>query len=615
MNTKTHRSGTLSFVARAASIVVVMCSTAVAAQGYSLDPDHPFLENPDVGQDVFNLADCAENKEVALQAQILATFSNALVFDVIGYHSDVLSPANSPCPDLNLGIVGQSIYKDDAVTLINVANGSGELLLNTTIPVRDLLGDSCDAPTDDPAYEVCFYLREFDDINQPILFRAALDPALLIDTQPPAAPTINASDVGDGRITLSWTSNDTDDDRYGVQYRPCTVPDAGVVDDGGVEADGGDPSLQADSVCGATTDFVEVEFSGTSAELTGLKNGQDYELRVRSFDDVGNPSEPSDAVVIAPKAEDSSLDLYDGTPNSLSLDPQDVKEACDSCDASSGPSPIALLALLLLVMRRRRRVAEGITGASLMLLLLSFANPAAAELGQLTVRGSAAPTSLAIDNEVGPNGKVFPVYECIFAGQTRPEFGLDAGIHLFDGLGSLQLTVGLGAFQVKGTAQPIGQSATGCTASSEGTRTELTVVKVGTGLRYEADMLLEWFNIPLVPYIGGSLLAGGYAFTTQGTFDRNGVSKGNNPVGARLGVEASLGLMLELSVLNFLDPTKRGRGAADAISSFEHAYLFADVTWQRIDSFSPGLILSPDDRLFGTRLPLLFKVGVAMELP
>ena len=150
-----------------------------------------------------------------------------------------------------------------------------------------------------------------------------------------------------------------------------------------------------------------------------------------------------------------------------------------------------------------------------------------------------------------------------------------------------------------------------CEASTE-TVVQLTLLKLRPGLTYRADQLLDWFKIPLVPSGRVGLVAAGFAFTKEGAFETGGVE----PMGLRFGWEAAAGLMVALDFLDAIDPfvpdtTRRAR----ANGTFDHTFLFAEGAWQPVDTFGrPGLVLSPDDEFIGTHMPVMWKLGVAVEL-
>lgn len=436
--------------------------------------------------------------------------------------------------------------------------------------------------------------------------------ALDFDTTTPPAPTIDEVTLGDGTATLTLGGIPDDEESYTVvlEYRTCPDEDAA---DGGTVADAG--TADGDSSCGATAAFSTASFDETDAiELKGLDNALRYEARVSLKDDFDNQGATSALVLLAPVPDLGTLDLYDGNGGELSCTPSCGTGATTSA-ANAGFGALFVLGITRrgrrFLSRRRRRSSAILSLLALGVLALSA--PARAGFGQQTLSLAISPYKPAIDTELNDDGEpIFPIYSCMFSGATLAEVGGDADTHLYDGFGSVQLSIGLNLAQARGKAQPTTVKDTGECDTPTSTDVELSMVKLRPGLTYRADQLLDWFQVPLVPYARVGLVGVGYAFTKAGAFEEGGA----DPMGMRFGWEASAGLMLALDFLDAIDPfvpdtTRRAR----ASGTFDHTFLFAEGAWQALDSFGrPGLVLTPDDEFLGTRMPVMWKLGVAVEL-
>jgi hypothetical protein len=177
----------------------------------------------------------------------------------------------------------------------------------------------------------------------------------------------------------------------------------------------------------------------------------------------------------------------------------------------------------------------------------------------------------------------------------------------------LQLTMGFDGSQAQGKAQKSDVIGTGVCGTPTDIDVQMTMFKVRPGLTYRLDPLLDWWSVPLVPYGRAGFVALGYAFTKDGDLDNTGST---DPLGVRLGFEFAAGMMLALDFLDSIDPfvpdtTRRGR----ANGTFDHTFLFVEGAWQPVTTFGqPGFVFSPDDTFFGTRMPVLWKIGIAVEL-
>jgi hypothetical protein len=241
------------------------------------------------------------------------------------------------------------------------------------------------------------------------------------------------------------------------------------------------------------------------------------------------------------------------------------------------------------------------------------AGAARADFGQATVGMDIGPYKPAIDSETQADGsKIFPIYRCVFKDQNVVEVGGAVDTHLFDGFGSLQLTVGFGASQPQGHAKRLGTATDSSCGESTSTEVQLTFAKLRPGLTYRLDPLLDWVGFPLVPYGRAGLVLQGYMFTKNAKLDEGAV----DPVGLRLGWEAAAGIMLALDFLDSVDPfvpdtTRRARSSG----TFDHTFLYVEGAYQPVNGFGErGFVFTPVDTFLNTGLPVLWKIGVAIEL-
>jgi len=262
-----------------------------------------------------------------------------------------------------------------------------------------------------------------------------------------------------------------------------------------------------------------------------------------------------------------------------------------------------------------------------------FSASADAHFGQLDLRLQGGPYTPAIDLETVDGNAIFPVYDCLFQNAIAPRLEGDVAMHLFDGFGSLQLGFGVALTQVTGKAQPVSvledYEATGtltCDKSvhtdENATTVEMTQAIFRPSLIYNFDLLLDMFDIPLVPYGRIGLLGSLYGFTKDAQFTTSSLLAGRERAGFRLGYEGALGLMLALDFFeHFTDVplagwsfNSKGSRRNRAIGLWEHAFLSAEVVYQDVNTFGqPGPNLTPMDMVFQTQLPLFFNVGVVIE--
>jgi hypothetical protein len=264
--------------------------------------------------------------------------------------------------------------------------------------------------------------------------------------------------------------------------------------------------------------------------------------------------------------------------------------------------------------------------ALMLSLVVLAAGPALAYPGQLTTTIKLGPYVPAIDTEVRNGERITPIYSCFFENGIlplgiNPMAGVDLDLHIFDLFGSLEAGVGLSFTQARGTALSVdaGGATGGCGGGTGTSSVELSIGMMRPALTYRLDPLLDYFGFPLVPYARVGLLGAVYAFTADGAWDSPSSGGAKNPLGVRFGWEGAVGLMLALDFIDMRQfwslVANRTWPAVHKSRILEHSYLVLEAQTQSIDSFGqPGLVLTPEDRLFGTRLPLMVNIGVAMEI-
>ncbi len=578
----------------ALTFVVVLQAGAAAAQSVTeltIDGKTSLTEG-------YSRAECTATDTMLLRMRVS-------VPETRYYARFVLAPAGvtgGPCPtDLQEQAL-EEVIAAEALDAI-----SGVLELDRSVTPADLMGAA--ACGDDGVRftggSLCLQLtRNETDVTAVLVHGIAID----FDTTVPPAITIESVALGDGSATLTLGGIPDDEETYQVQvqYRAC--PTDGAADAG---------TADASSLCGANGSFTNAEVDESdTVTLEGLDNGVTIEARVALQDDFGNQGDWSDLVLLEPVPTLGTLDLYDGNGGDLSCTP-----SCGTGAAGTSAANVGFLgAFVLAVSRRGRRLTRralrrggALAAALLVLTTIVAAAPASAGFGQQTLSLAISPYKPAIDTEyVAGFDRIFPIYSCLFQGATLVEIGGDADTHLLDDFGSLQLSVGVNLAQARGKAQPTSTRTVGECQAATDTDVELSLLKLRPGITYRADQLLDLLSVPLVPYGRLGLVATAFAFTKEGAFEQGAVE----PVGVRFGWEAAAGLMVALDFLDAIDPfvpdtTRRAR----ANGTFDHTFLFAEGAWQQIDTFGrPGLVLSPDDEFLGTRLPVLWKLGIAVEL-
>lgn len=459
------------------------------------------------------------------------------------------------------------------------------------------------------------------------------------DTEAPPAPLLERVEPGAGQLSLTLAVPDTEAAEVAevrVQFRACTMSDAGVPDDAGALAagtetgDGGTLVTERESLCDSPLPYQELRFDTLTLTLDSLENGVEYEIRAAVQDDFGNAGPFSEAFLATPRPELGVLELYDGQGSPYSFTP-----SCQSAGGGSAGWCFGACALLLAARRRRRSsdAAPQAFSAALVVVLLAGAGPLRAEVVPAADAGSEsrhplsfgvslAPYAPRLDDEKVAGRAIFPIYQCFFQNQRVPEAAFQVGVSLLENFGTLELQLGGSFAQVRGLAQPVAALSAGegggpaCLDATEGS-VELTLVKLRPGVAYRFTPLLDAYEFPLVPYVRTALVLAGYAFSSRGQFASAGASLPRDPAGFVLGAEAALGLQVSLAPLDRLDPfTPLTVRRARANRVFQHAFVFAELLLQPLDNFgSPGFVFSPQDPFFGSELPLTAHFGLSLELP
>ncbi len=501
------------------------------------------------------------------------------------------------CPTDRQEPLAVEIFPDETLVPTN-----GTILLQETIPRATLMTPaSCEGDGRRAAVYLCAQLFALPGDLQAL---ATASLVFDIDTTLPPQATVDGVVGGNGKVIVDVSvasNNDVDTYSARVEHRLCPSEEAPLSED--TEAD-------PDSACGAP-----LEFEATSGDLTGIEvaveNGRTIELRVITLDDFDNEAEPT-AWVLGETASDlSPLSLYDGPKNELSCN----TSSCGDVEAAS------FVGALVLLRRRRRRSAR--YSAWMLVAALCLASPLA-----LAQSRSDDPEDRRLWKGLGRNtvslgigswqpnidaGSSFPVWSCFFGDAAVPQVTGAGDLHIWDGFGSVQLSVAVDLAQASGFAQPLESIALRTCQTPTTTPVQATMLSLRTGLTYRLDPLLDWFGFPLVPYGRIGVVGVGYMWSRDGELS---VDNGHNPIGARFGWEGAVGLMLALDFLDWIDPfTPESTRRARANGVFDHTFVFVEGASQEVTSFGqPGFDLSTRDALLGTGLPATFRVGLAIEL-
>jgi len=466
----------------------------------------------------------------------------------------------------------------------------GEVALRATFPRDDLLGAG--ACGEDPEvgrrFEGVLCLVVRDDADGGVLATSAVDVAF--DTAVPLPPIVGELAGDDDTLTVTIEPDPDEEQTLRVEHRRCTG-EVAVADDGeNVDGDESD-----ESVCGARGNFLVEEGPAPSLAIGGLAPRSTWEVRLRVVDDFDNVSAPTEVMVVTLQDALGVVDLLEPT-------------GASSC-ASAPSAPTWLVAALWPLWRRRRRArAAGGLVVGVALLATATATPAwSAPPARADGRWTG---SLAVGlhhPDIDASSR-FPVWSCLYGDASLVPVSGDVDVHLYDGFGSLQLTVGVEGAQARGFAQPASSSSGGCGRPG---KVPLQFAMLGgrAGLTWRLDQLLDDAEIPIVPYarVGGVAL--GYMLTKRNVVESRNASSGLDGAGLRLGVEVAGGLMVALDLIDRA-AAKRAR----SYSGLAHSFIFVEAAAQEMGLQGLPLDLTPVDRTFQTGLPLSFRVGLAVEL-
>ena len=512
---------------------------------------------------------------------------------------------------------------DDVIAVVRVVAAADTISSDIDVSAVELAGaNACPA---DPSAGVTFswqlcvqVLSEEPDlaVGDEAIVVAGIP--LAIDTQVPDPPAIAELSGASDSINLE-VERDVGATRVRIEARRCRTSTAVAAAEGEGEDEGeGDATDAGDLDCSGAVE--DAEGQGTSVRLAGLTPNAIYEVSARLIDAVGNVSAPSEGVRVELNDVLGVLDL---------VDPIDVA----SCAAVGGEGAFVVFSGVGGVGvfgvfggrrrrgHRRRRCWHAGTSAGLMVGLVmsgaagsraqTFLPPPAPEVPASPLDDEARLTgSLSAGLHVPDMDRysAFPVWACQFRDAPLVKVGGDADVHLLDTFGSLQLTLGVEGGMATGAAQP--STALQLGACQEPTTTELQVLMVlgRTGLTWRIDPLLDWYGVPVVPYVRAGVLLGWIMLTRGGALEtRNPITGADG--GIRGGVEGALGVMMALDIFD-REATKKARSA----SGIQHGFIFIEAAAKDLSLLGAQPVMTPTDRLLSTGLPLAWRAGVAVEL-
>ncbi len=144
---------------------------------------------------------------------------------------------------------------------------------------------------------------------------SAIEYPILVDTDPPPAPTEVEAEGGEGNVTVSWTADAgeaADRDGFQVLCFPEPSDDAPEPPDG-TDTDGGcgygalaaDAPSSTDLFCGGRQGA-----SARSVRIGNLSNGVPYEVAVIAYDNFENPSRLSNVACDEPQPVEDFYEAY-----------------------------------------------------------------------------------------------------------------------------------------------------------------------------------------------------------------------------------------------------------------------------------------------------------------
>ncbi|MBL91012.1 MAG: hypothetical protein CMH56_04270 [Myxococcales bacterium] len=628
--------------------------------GFSQTAQAESIISRDLSQSSLNRSNCEEPGTIVANWSI-ATSTASLSYNIRLEARDHANATN-PCP------IGAGSSNVENIDSVDVTNLSSQVDVTFSISTNDIFeSDACGDVGAREARTFCLYVRDQTNIDV-----ASDGFSISYDTVLPEALEVGDIQPGDEKIQFQVSGGDPNGNKtltYIVAYRSCdseasddtasTLTDAGftssdagmmLLSDGGqiaiggvfspdaggtfANADAGAVNFTPDagshtsagsdagatasagfpmtdardggtdqtaSLCGAEGDFLTMSTLSSTITISDLNNDEQYEFKVYAEDDFDNVGPYSDLYTSTPLNEVSVMDMYDGTPNPWGFNCQQSQHL---------PLPLLALAAFLSLLRVRKN--NRLPKVPLLIVLSIFvALPVQADVGQTSFSMSGGPYLPAIDSETVDGESIFPIYDCFFDNETLGLMQLDFGYRVLDGFGNIQLGLGLGYAQARGTAQTADILTTGqCGEKSSGS-VALHLVELRPYAAYYLDaILLEW-GIPIVPYAKLGVASFLYGWTHDGEQDRSGEADDNYATGVRPAIDSSAGFLL---ALDWLEPSVTRR--ARASGTYENAYALLEVAYvSTTEPGVPGLVLSATDLYFDTQQPLMVRFGIMVEYP
>jgi hypothetical protein len=524
---------------------------------------------------------CESEEDIVVSARITEAASEALSVQ----HVLVAEPR---CPQDGVG--GEALDEPSRHVPID-----GEVTLRTTVSRDALLGAG--ACGEDPEvgrrFEGVLCVQVRDDVDGELIAVSAVRVAF--DTAVPLPPVLAEVRGDDDTLSVTIEPDPTEEQVLRVEHRRCVLEPAAA----------NDPAATAnqESACGARGNFLVKEGPAPAVAVDGLPSNSTWEVQLRVVDDFGNMSTPTEAMVVQLRDAMGVVDLLEPTGSA----------SCASATSAPAWAVAALFVAVWLPRCRRRFRARG--AGRLQVLLTAVAVVTATSTPAWSAPSSRVDGRWTGSLSVGLHhpdidaASRFPVWACVFGDASLVPVRGDVDVHLWDGFGSLQLSVGVEGTQARGFAQPASSSSVGLCGRPSKVAVQLAMLGGRAGITWRLDQLLDEFGVPIVPYarVGGAAL--GYLFTKGTIIERRNPRTGLDGSGVRLGVEAAGGLMFALDALDLASAK-----AARSSSGLVHSFLFIETAAQEFGLSGLPLDLTPVDRTFHTGLPLSFRVGLAVEI-
>jgi uncharacterized protein (TIGR03382 family) len=379
----------------------------------------------------------------------------------------------------------------------------------------------------------------------------------LVPPDPPNAPTVTP---GDSHLVLDWTTSDSSAQSYDV----FAVPQGTPVD------------ITRTAASNLVTTHADIDHDSFG---NGLRDGQTYDLFVRSADAFGNDSNLSPSTPGTPVQID---DFYNHYRNSGGSAP-----GGGGCASGGGVGALALLGLVAALGRRRRAAVAGA-------VLLAATPVLAADwtgLDRPTRRWLVAFKMDRYDPQVdSEKGLTGTPYHDIFRGRAPPRYQLEVDYEAFHPFGAVLFGGTIGFWQNYGK----GLFVSNLQPSTDGAT--LDIFPLGLVATYRFDWLADRFRwFPFVPYAQVGLQAALWS-SFNGTGNVSTRPAGGRGSGWTYGYTTALGVAIDLSPI---DPSLARE--AYVITGIQRTSIFAEYGWTRLDDFhkSGTLILSDRAWRFG----------------